>query len=166
MPQQNPGAPQISENEADQRTYEPGDTFEPGGGAYQPRSGTGISGTGASGTGMSGRGTGRPQDPASQAGPNGRTAGPSLSNGALLQNPQGLLQRWESVQVGFVDNPQEAVGDAEQLVSSAIDEIADLFRRQRENLERSWTEGREPSTDDLRAAFQSYRDFFGRLLQV
>jgi hypothetical protein len=87
-------------------------------------------------------------------------------HGSLFRDTEGLRQRWESVQVGFVDNPREAVGEAEQLVSSAISELGNRFRQQREILETSWSEGHDPSTDDLRAAFQSYRDFFGRLLQV
>ena len=87
-------------------------------------------------------------------------------HGTLFRDTEGLRQRWESVQVGFVDNPREAVGEAEQLVSSAISELGNRFRQQREILETSWSEGHDPSTDDLRAAFQSYRDFFGRLLQV
>ena len=65
-----------------------------------------------------------------------------------------------------MDSPREAVGEAENLVSSAIGEIANSFRQQRDGLETSWAQGQEPSTDDLRMAFQSYRDFFGRLLQV
>ena len=68
--------------------------------------------------------------------------------------------------MGFVDNPREAVGEAENLVSSAIGEIAGQFRQQRERLEASWAQGHDPSTDDLRIVFQGYRDFFGRLLQV
>lgn len=89
-----------------------------------------------------------------------------VNGGSLMRDPDNLRRRWESIQVGFVDSPREAVGEAEKLVSSAISEIGNGFRQQRENLEASWSEGREPSTDDLRMAFQSYRDFFGRLLQV
>lgn len=91
---------------------------------------------------------------------------PGAGNGPLLRDPENLRQRWESIQVGFVDNPREAVGEAEELVSSTIGQIANVFRQQRERLEGSWAQGREPSTDDLRVTFQSYRDFFGRLLQV
>ena len=92
---------------------------------------------------------------------------PALKRGTgLLRDPEDLRKRWESVQVGFVDNPREAVGEAENLVSSAIGEIAGQFRQQRERLEASWDQGRDPSTDDLRIVFQGYRDFFGRLLQV
>jgi hypothetical protein len=154
MSQQSPSAPQGTETENrgtydDRGAYENGGTYEGLPEATSSR-------------------TRQVQDPAvhQQAGTNGGMAGSGRSSGTLLQDPQALRQRWESVQVGFVDNPREAVGDAEQLVSSAIGEIVNLFRHQRENLETSWTEGGEPSTDDLRAAFQNYRDFFGRLLQV
>ena len=101
-----------------------------------------------------------------RTGQNGRVANGAGREGSLLRDPEKLRQHWESIQVGFVDNPREAVGEAEDLVSSTIGQIANVFRQQRERLEASWAEGREPSTDDLRAAFQSYRDFFGRLLQV
>jgi hypothetical protein len=93
-------------------------------------------------------------------------ASTAMHGGSLLQDPKTLHQRWESIQVGFVDNPRQSVGEAEKLVSLTIGEIANVFRDQREKLEASWSEGSEPSTDDLRTAFQSYRDFFGRLLQV
>ncbi len=95
-----------------------------------------------------------------------RIGSQSMGNKPLLRDPENLRQRWESIQVGFVDSPREAVGEAENLVSSAIGEIANSFRQQRDGLETSWAQGQEPSTDDLRMAFQSYRDFFGRLLQV
>jgi hypothetical protein len=95
-----------------------------------------------------------------------RTSSRATNGGSLLRDPEDMRQRWESVQVGFVDNPREAVGEAEALVSSTIGEIVNVFRHQRERLETSWSQGDEASTDDLRAAFQSYRDFFGRLLQV
>ena len=104
--------------------------------------------------------------PSSERPSSERMATQSVGNRPLLRDPESLRQRWESIQVGFVDSPREAVGEAENLVSSAIGEIANSFRQQRDGLETSWAQGQEPSTDDLRMAFQSYRDFFGRLLQV
>ncbi len=85
---------------------------------------------------------------------------------SLLRNPQNLRKAWESVQVGFVDNPRQAVGEAESLVSSAIDEIVSGFRCQSARLEAEWSQGQDASTDELRMAFQRYREFFGRLLEV
>jgi hypothetical protein len=104
--------------------------------------------------------------PSNERPSNERIASQSAGNRPLVRDPESLRQRWESIQVGFVDSPREAVGEAENLVSSAIGEIANSFRQQRDGLETSWAQGQDPSTDDLRMAFQNYRDFFGRLLQV
>ena len=84
----------------------------------------------------------------------------------MLRDPEKLRRQWESIQVGFVDNPREAVGEAEGLVSCTINELVNMFRVEREKLEASWSQGQDASTDDLRVAFQRYRDFFGQLLQV
>ena len=105
-------------------------------------------------------------EPSSERPSSERIASQSAGNRPLVRDPENLRQRWESIQVGFVDSPRESVGEAENLVSSAIGEIANSFRQQRDGLETSWAQGQEPSTDDLRMAFQNYRDFFGRLLQV
>ena len=70
------------------------------------------------------------------------------------------------MQVGFVDDPRRAVGEADSLVSSVIDELVGGFRQQHYTMEAQWSEGKEVSTDELREAFQRYRDFFERLLKV
>jgi hypothetical protein len=108
----------------------------------------------------------RSERPSNERPSSERIASQSAGNRPLVRDPESLRQRWESIQVGFVDSPREAVGEAENLVSSAIGEIANSFRQQRDGLETSWAQGQDPSTDDLRMAFQNYRDFFGRLLQV
>ncbi len=146
-------SPQANERVATGETYEMSQPQEPN----SPQPGNGSQ---AGPTGVNKRAVG--QSAATQT----QSAGTQTGNGSLLRDPEGLRKRWESVQVGFVDNPREAVGEAENLVSSAIGEIAGQFRQQRERLEASWDQGRDPSTDDLRVVFQGYRDFFGRLLQV
>ncbi len=88
------------------------------------------------------------------------------SEGSLVSDPAALRLSWDSIQVGFVDDPRRAVGDAEQLVSTVVDDLVEGFRLQRQRLEASWMVGTEASTDDLRQAFQRYRDFFERLLQL
>jgi hypothetical protein len=90
----------------------------------------------------------------------------NVASEALLPNAEPFRRRWESVQVGFVDNPEQAVDDAEALVSSVMDELVLGFRAQRERLEADRSNGEEISTDELRDAFRRYRDFFERLLQV
>ena len=86
--------------------------------------------------------------------------------GALTSDPESLRRRWESVQVGFVDDPRRAVGEAEELVSTVMDDLVSGFRDERRALETQWSGGGEPSTDELRQAFQRYRDFFDRLLLI
>ena len=85
---------------------------------------------------------------------------------ALVDDPELLRQRWESVQVGFVDNPRQAVSEADLLVSSAIDEIMSGFNEHRQRLEAAWQKGAEASTDELRDAFRLYHSFFERLLAI
>jgi hypothetical protein len=90
----------------------------------------------------------------------------AVASQALLPNAEPFRRRWESVQVGFVDNPLQAVDDAEALVSSVMDELVAGFRAQRDRLEAYRSNGNESSTDELRDAFRRYRDFFERLLQI
>jgi len=73
--------------------------------------------------------------------------------------------RWEAIQQGFVDDPKNSVSDADALVSDVLQRLSDSFDEQHDELEHQWSEG-EPSTEDLRAALQRYRDFFQRLLAV
>lgn len=97
--------------------------------------------------------------PPSSATPGGALRSPS---NALVSNGESFRARWSSVQVGFVDDPRRAVEEAEQLVTDVISDLVDGFRRRRKELETD--EG--GSTDEMRTAFQGYRDFFDRLLNV
>ncbi len=85
---------------------------------------------------------------------------------SVIGDPSGYATRWESIQVGFVDDPRSAVQEAETLVSDVMTEVARIFQQQQQRLEVQWSGGDRASTDDLRVAFQRYRDFFQRLLQV
>ena len=85
---------------------------------------------------------------------------------SLVADPSGYAMRWESIQVGFVDDPRSAVQEAETLVSNVMTEMTGIFQQQRQQLEEQWSGGNQASTDDLRVAFQRYRDFFQRLLHV
>jgi hypothetical protein len=84
----------------------------------------------------------------------------------LLPQDQGaeLQARWESIQVRFVDDPRSAVEDADALVASTMQQLADGFASAREDLEAQWSRGEDASTEDLRVALQRYRSFFRRLL--
>jgi sirohydrochlorin ferrochelatase len=66
------------------------------------------------------------------------------------------------IQVRFVDEPRGAVEDADALVATVMQRLAEGFASERERLEAQ--RGRGISTEDLRVALQRYRSFFQRLL--
>ena len=74
--------------------------------------------------------------------------------------------RWADIQAAFVDEPRQAVEKADALVAEAMKRLAEIFSRERENLEKEWAKGGDVSTEDLRVALRRYRSFFDRLLSV
>lgn len=77
-----------------------------------------------------------------------------------------LRERWSNVQAGFVDEPRRAVEDADKLVATVMERLAQGFANERSSLERQWSSGDQVSTEDLRLALQRYRSFFDRLLNA
>ena len=92
----------------------------------------------------------------------------SGGTGTLLPNRQveELRGRWSMIQTNFVDQPRQAVEDADSLVANAIKQIEEVFVAQRSNLEKKWRHGEQVSTEDLRVSLQHYRDFFDHLLSI
>ena len=72
--------------------------------------------------------------------------------------------RWDQVQTSFVDEPRQAVAQADSLVANVVKRIAEQFAAERAGLEEQWAKGDDVSTEDLRQAFRRYRSFFDRLL--
>jgi hypothetical protein len=77
-----------------------------------------------------------------------------------------LRARWDSIQVGFVDEPRKAVQEADALVSATIKRLSEVFANERQNLERQWDRNENVSTEDFRVALRRYRSFFSRLLAI
>jgi len=77
-----------------------------------------------------------------------------------------LRSRWGDVQAGFVDEPRRSVEQADQLVATVMQRLAEGFANERASLEKQWESGDNVSTEDLRVALQRYRAFFGRLLNA
>lgn len=69
--------------------------------------------------------------------------------------------RWNVIQQGFVDDPQNAVRQGDELVALVIKSLAETFSTQRTTIE-----GDGGSTEDLRLALRRYRSFFERLLSI
>ena len=90
------------------------------------------------------------------------------SHPPLLPNEvtQRLQSEWTNVQASFVDEPREAVRRADELVASAIRDIAETFAKERSGLEAQWDREGDVSTEDLRVALTRYRSFFHRLLSM
>lgn len=83
-----------------------------------------------------------------------------------MQEAADLRERWNALQVGFVDEPRKAVQDADGLVAGAMKRLAEIFADERSRLDQQWDRGGDVSTEDLRLALRRYRSFFGRLLSV
>jgi hypothetical protein len=77
-----------------------------------------------------------------------------------------LRSQWSKLQTGFVDEPRRTVEDAEKLVASVMQRLAEDFAHQRSGLEQQWDRGSNVSTENLRAVLQRYRSFFDRLLKM
>lgn len=97
-----------------------------------------------------------------------REGGDSDERTALFstQEANSLRGQWDSVQVGFVDEPRQAVERADELVACAMKRLAEIFAAERSRLEGQWDRGDSVSTEELRLALRRYRAFFGRLLSV
>ncbi|MEU8632429.1 hypothetical protein AB0C38_09700 [Amycolatopsis sp. NPDC048633] len=99
-----------------------------------------------------------------------RDARPAESGGDVEAPPlideekiTGFRDRWQNVQTGFVDDPKQAVHQADELVAAVISALATTFAEHKSELEGQWRQG-EPATEELRIALRRYRSFFDQLL--
>src|ERR1700680_604565 len=72
--------------------------------------------------------------------------------------------RWDQVQTSFLDEPRQAVEQADTLVANVVKRIAEKFATERGKLENQWAKGDSVNTEDLRQSLKRYRSFFDRLL--
>jgi len=123
----------------------------------------------AAGTAAAAAGTGDAAASADSGAPARDTRRDGTTNGdgaPLLADSEGFQSRWEEIQVRFVDEPRGAVEDADALVATVMQRLAESFAQERERLEAQWGRGEDISTEDLRVALQRYRSFFQRLLST
>lgn len=74
--------------------------------------------------------------------------------------------RWDAVQRGFVDDPSQAVRQADELVAQVMKGLAETFSNERRTLESEVDQTDKGSTENLRVALRRYRSFFERLLSL
>jgi hypothetical protein len=77
---------------------------------------------------------------------------------------QGFRARWDATQIGFVDDPRQAVQQADELVAQVMKSLAQSFADERRQLDAQMKD--TASTENLRMALQRYRSFFQRLLSL
>lgn len=93
---------------------------------------------------------------------------PEAKTAPLLPEDEArrLLADWEEIQTRFIDQPENAIEDADELVRRALNTLDDLFDRERRRLEEVWEREEEISTEDLRLVERRYGAFFDRLAAV
>jgi hypothetical protein len=77
-----------------------------------------------------------------------------------------LRSRWADIQSAFVDEPRQAVKEADGLVVDLTTRLTEMFAGERAALERQWDRNNDVTTEDLRIALKRYHAFFDRLLAV
>ena len=90
------------------------------------------------------------------------------SHAALFapEETESFRSEWSQIQIGFVDEPRQAVERADALVARLMKRLAEVFANEHSELERQWDRGDRISTEDLRVALTKYRSFFDRLLSI
>ena len=74
--------------------------------------------------------------------------------------------RWDGVQRGFVDDPRQAVRQADELVAQVMNSLAETFSTECAAVEVQPDQTDKGSTETLRIALRRYRAFFERLLSL
>ncbi len=116
----------------------------------------------------------RPEDPMTHA-PSGEmdarressaTGTRETARTALLSTDEthSYKARWSDIQAAFVDQPREAVSQADRLAGEVIDRLSAIFSDERRHLQNQWERSEEASTEDLRLALRRYRSLIDRLL--
>ena len=75
-------------------------------------------------------------------------------------------RRWDTIQIGFVDDPRAAVQNADELVANVLRSLASSFADQRSQIENRVGQDGAGNTEEMRVALQRYRSFFQRLLTL
>lgn len=101
-----------------------------------------------------------------------RTAGGGSTTHLLPHEESDKLElRLRQAVSGFVDEPRDAVREADQVVEEIAGRFAEAVTRRRRTLRMSWqdgdegrTKGTQPDTEQLRLALRDYRELAERLL--
>ncbi|MFV2088873.1 hypothetical protein [Micromonospora sp. LOL_021] len=81
------------------------------------------------------------------------------------EQADAFRDRWRDVQLRFVDDPHAAAGEAQNLVTEAVEALTAALTAQRDELG-GWTDAGPEDTEQLRMAVRRYRDLLDRVLSL
>ncbi|MCG8467913.1 MAG: hypothetical protein MJB57_06825 [Gemmatimonadetes bacterium] len=91
---------------------------------------------------------------------------PTPTSDAMSTNDVAEFRaRWADIQASFIDDPNRACEQADNLVDLVLNRLTERFTRERDGLVRQWDQGHEATdTEELRLAMKGYRGLIDRLL--
>lgn len=89
----------------------------------------------------------------------------AASEGMSSEDVAEFRARWADIQASFIDDPNRACEQADNLVDLVLKRLTERFTRERDDLVRRWDKGHEATdTEDLRVAMKGYRSLIDRVL--
>jgi hypothetical protein len=82
-----------------------------------------------------------------------------------LEVVDGYRDRWQQIQLQFIDDPRYAAERSQELVNDVVQELVSALTRRREDLHR-WRAAQLDDTEELRVAVRRYRDLLDKLLAL
>lgn len=138
------------------------------------RTGPALDGApGASGSASAGGGAPTPEPSsrgsAGQGAPGRPTADGGATGGSWSPHPRGLephevRSRWNEVQGGFIDDPRQAVHEADALASEVAEAVVAEIASRHSALRSVWSDSGSGDTETLRISLRDYRAFVQRLV--
>lgn len=108
--------------------------------------------------------TGRPTADAGATGENAGATGGGWSPHPRGLEPDEVRGRWNEAQGGFIDDPQQAVREADALASEVAEAVVAEIEARRDALRSSWSDSGSGDTETLRISLRDYRAFVKRLI--
>lgn len=93
-----------------------------------------------------------------------RPAAVTWDLGPRGMRPDEVRDRWSEAQGGFIDDPQQAVRDADALATEVAEAVVAEIESRRSELRSSWSDGADADTEALRISLRDYRTFVKRLI--
>jgi hypothetical protein len=106
------------------------------------------------------------EQPVAEQQASARSEGESLEPLFSPEAARDFRASWDAVQIGFVDDPKQAVRKADELVRQVLENLSQTFSSERGALDGGTDRVEQASTEHLRMALRRYRSFFQRLLSL